>query len=374
MTTLCYPTLTHDLSFADYITQCRNMIIEKRRDLSVNAAKRHLIIDANTPFELYPSQSAKPLKYGALLIHGLLDCPFSLKDIGRHLQAQGVLCRSILLPGHGTIPDDLLSVTYQDWIEAMQYGIASLQQEVEQVFLIGYSTGAALALYHTLTTNRANTRLVLLSPAIRVKTPISLATAWRSFLHRFDKNNSSWLTHTKESDYTKYHSIPVNAVVQVEKLSQQVQALNQQAQVQAPLLMIMSREDETVSSQEALGFFSELDNPHNQMLLYTPANTNYADKRIMTHSSAYPKLGIKHFSHSAIPFAADNSHYGQEGDYPLASHLDEKNIYYGAYNPLEIAIHNVFFHLALAKRKYRDLTYNPDFEFMAKTIEDFLLH
>ena len=145
-----YPIDNLDLHFTDYIHLTKKTIAEHRVDLH---QYRELIIEANSPFELRPTnpivstQTPTKMKYGALLIHGLLDSPFIMKDAGLHLQSQGLLVRSILLPGHGTVPGSLLNVKYEDWLQAVRYGIASLAKDVEHIFLVGFSTGASLSIY-----------------------------------------------------------------------------------------------------------------------------------------------------------------------------------------------------------------------------------
>jgi esterase/lipase len=351
------------------------MIAKRRSDLNQSQPNHQLILEANAPYELYPEQPLRSntrLKFGVLLLHGLLDCPFSLKDIGLSLQKQGILCRAILLPGHGTKPDDLLHVTYQDWIHAVQYGIESLRQEVEHLYLIGYSTGAALSLYQGLK-NTPLSGIVLLSPAIRINTPITLAAAWHGFLRKINKNSSPWLIKEDEIDYAKYKSIPLNAVNQVAQLTDVIHALREQQSLDPTVLAIISRDDETVSSQSAIRFFSGLENPANRMFLYTSSTQPLSDTRIITRPSRYTHLHIRSFSHTAIPFAPTNVHYGQHGDYRYASHPHSTQYVYGPYNPLETLTYDSLYKYHLAKRTRRELTYNPDFEFMAKTITDFIL-
>ena len=148
---LSYPSHHSELAYQDYITQCQTLVKQHRLDLHEPQAEH--IITANTPFELYPPQPiaashpGKKAKYGALLIHGLFDSPFSLRDIGSQLQAHGILARGILLPGHGITPGCMLSATHQDWIQSIRYGVDSLAQEVEQVFLIGFWVDQKTAYY-----------------------------------------------------------------------------------------------------------------------------------------------------------------------------------------------------------------------------------
>src|SRR5690349_6977119 len=114
-----YPITDNHLPFAEYLARTRAIIATRRLDLA-NSPNPQKIIEANSPFELVPTQPIKSgnrYKYGVLLIHGLLDCPFSMRDVGARLQAAGVLCRSVLLPGQGTKPTDLLKISYKDWMQ-----------------------------------------------------------------------------------------------------------------------------------------------------------------------------------------------------------------------------------------------------------------
>jgi hypothetical protein len=183
--------------------------------------------------------------------------------------------------------------------------------------------------------------------------------------------NLPWVYREKEEDYAKYLSITFNAVSQVSKLTEVIQDLRRLNELKQPMLMIMSREDETVSSYRAIDYFSTLKNPDNRFLLYTSIDHRYPDDRITTRLSARPELHIKHFSHTAIPFSPQNSHYGQNGDYQYASRNGAMT--YGAYNRLEVKTSTIMHKLGLIKSPRRELTYNPDFEYMANEITRFIL-
>lgn len=364
-----YPISDISLTFSEYITRCRSLIEERRVDLQQNSNAK-LIIDANSPFELVPHQ-ANQSKCGALLIHGLLDSPFSLRDISLRLQANGVLCRAILLPGHGTIPSDLLHVSYHDWIQTVRYGIESLRRDVEHIFLVGYSTGAALSLYHALNDPKIS-GIILLAPAIRIKAPVDIVVGWHRLL-KLLRQNRQWLYCEEEVDYTKYQSIGFNPVKQVSDLTNVIVDLKQQRSINCPIFMVVSREDETISSHSAIDFFTNLPNRDNKLLLYTSLDHLYPDPRIVTRQTHDVNLFIKHFSHVCIPFAPNNPHYGQNGDYSHSSRLDSGEIIYGAYNRIEVNIFHLLYKLGIVKQKRRELTFNPDFDFMAKMISEFIL-
>ncbi len=369
-TSITYPILDSSLPFAEYIARCRDIIMTQRLDLEKKNPNPELIIEANSPFEFRPAHPHK-IKYGALLIHGLLDCPFSLRDIGLRLQSQGILSRAILLPGHGTRPSDLLHVSYHDWLQAVRYGVESMRQEVDYLYLIGYSTGAALSVYQAMQ-DTSIAGMILLSPAIRIKTPVHIVVGWHYLVKWITKNNEPWIYNKEEIDYTKYKSIAFNPVNQVNKLTQVLYELGQHRHLNTPMLMIVSREDETISSHRALNFFSGFATPDSQLLLYTSLEHRYPDPRILTRLSRYPDLHINHLSHMSIPFAPTNAHYGQQGDYPRASRPAD-HICYGAYNVIEENTYRMLRGMKAVKFLRQELTYNPDFDFMAEKITAFIL-
>lgn len=368
-----YPALDSALPFATYIDHCQHLIATRRPDLQAGTAMSDMILRANSPYELTPLTpgTSRP-KIGALLLHGLLDSPFSLRDIGQQLQTQGILCRAILLPGHGTIPQDLLHVTYQDWLAAMRYGIESLKREVEQLYLIGYSTGALLALYHAI--KQADIAgIILLAPAIKIKAPVDIMVNYHQFKKIFTQKNKDWMYREPEMNYVKYQSIPFNPIHQVATLASLFTHLTQTQRLSCPMMMIVTRDDETITTSSAVNFFAKQANTRNQLLYYTSSGLAPQHPQLIKRHSRYPTLQIRHLSHIALPFAPHNPHYGQQGDYCYASRVPAEKVIYGAYNRLEVDVYEKLFKMNLLQLQRRELTYNPDFDFMITTMLQFML-
>jgi hypothetical protein len=139
------------------------------------------------------------------------------------------------------------------------------------------------------------------------------------------------------------------------------------------MLMVVSRKDETISTQKAIDYFSSLHHKDSKLLIYTSSDHVYIDTRISNRPARYPELHINHISHIAIPFSPANPHYGQHGDFKYASHIDTKGITYGAYNNIEVSAYELLCKLKLVKKKHQSLTYNPDFNFMTEEIVKFIL-
>jgi alpha-beta hydrolase superfamily lysophospholipase len=180
-------------------------------------------LDWNRTFEL----SAKNPLGAILLLHGLSDSPYSMRALALRLNSAGFDTLALRLPGHGTAPSGLLHVSWEDWAAAVRIGARHLRARIgvdRPLYIIGYSTGAALAVEYALA--RAGGEplphadaLILLSPAIGVSPAAALAK-WQARLARLPGlEKLAWQAVGPEYDPYKYTSFTINAAVQIHALT-----------------------------------------------------------------------------------------------------------------------------------------------------------
>lgn len=323
------------LSFADYITQTQAMIRKARTDITDES--RQYIIEANSPFILLP-KGPQQIKRGVLLIHGLYDSPFTMRDIGHQLQQKGFLVYAILLPGHGAVPGDLLKTNYQEWIKATHYGIAELAKEVDQIYIGGHSIGSILALNYA--AQHINVQgLILTAPALKLRYQlIARISRWFKYMHWFSRS-LKWYKQAPLKNYAKYESFCFHAGYQAYQLVQKTQKLLDFTSKLPQLFIVFSAHDEVVTLKGAYDFFVRWTNPSNRMLVYSSTSLTMPDPRIEVRNSYFPEQKILDFSHTSIPVAPDNPHYGVNGDYqdfghyPNSSPPSTGEIYFGSFHP-----------------------------------------
>lgn len=85
-------------------------------------------------------------RIGCLLVHGLTSTPQSMRAVGEYLAEHGIDVEAVLLPGHGTTPEDLESTSWEDWYEAVRAGLDRLRPRCDRLFVCGQSMGGALAM------------------------------------------------------------------------------------------------------------------------------------------------------------------------------------------------------------------------------------
>jgi alpha-beta hydrolase superfamily lysophospholipase len=213
--------------------------------------------DWNRSFELPVDEPVG----GVLLLHGLTDAPYTLRALGKALHKRRYRVLGLRLPGHGTAPSGLTSASWQDMAAAVRLGAGYLASEMEgkPVHIVGYSTGAALALDFALDALEGDTApipasLVLISPAIGVHATAALAGLKTGLAALPGLGGLAWLQILPEFDPYKYNSFPTNAGAQVHRLTRSVarrireRARSSPDMVLPPTLVFKSTVDATVST------------------------------------------------------------------------------------------------------------------------------
>lgn len=84
---------------------------------------------------------------GVLLVHGLNGSTSDMAELHDVLRSHGIVTKNMLLPGHGRRVQDMHSVGWEDWVQAVRDELNQLKEQCDVVFLVGHSLGGALALH-----------------------------------------------------------------------------------------------------------------------------------------------------------------------------------------------------------------------------------
>ena len=219
---------------------------------------------------------------GVLLLHGMSDSPYSLRALGETLHKKGFQVIALRLPGHGTAPSGLTDVSWQDMAAAVALAMDHLSSRVgdKSIHIIGYSTGAPLALNFALDSEAGKSgpmpaSLVLISPAIGVSPAAGLATWKRRLSLLPGLEQLAWLNTDPEFDPYKYNSFATNAAEQVHRLTRSVasrlaaRANAEQHTALPPMLVLKSTVDATVSTAAVVDrLLKQLPPNRNELVLF----------------------------------------------------------------------------------------------------------
>jgi len=102
------------------------------------------------------------------LLHGFTATTAEVRPLGERLHAAGYTVSAPLLPGHGTHPDDLNKVRWQDWVQAAESEYEKLSSQCDEVWVAGQSMGGLLCLVLAAKTPKI-TGLLLYAPALAMR-------------------------------------------------------------------------------------------------------------------------------------------------------------------------------------------------------------
>lgn len=105
---------------------------------------------ADLPPNLLPG--AEPASHhggpaGVLLLHGFTGNPSSMRGLADVLVGAGFSIELPLLPGHGTVVEDLIPTTFTDWLDEAEAAYQRLAARCEQVLIVGLSMGGGLTVW-----------------------------------------------------------------------------------------------------------------------------------------------------------------------------------------------------------------------------------
>jgi carboxylesterase len=103
---------------------------------------------------------------GVLLCHGFTGSPQSLRPWAEYLAAAGLSVSLPRLPGHGTSWQEMARTRWEDWFAEVDRAFGDLQSRSDEIFLMGLSMGACLALRLAEIRGAAVRGLVLVNPSV----------------------------------------------------------------------------------------------------------------------------------------------------------------------------------------------------------------
>jgi carboxylesterase len=205
---------------------------------------------------------------GILLIHGFTGAPKEMRWMGEYLHKQGFTVLGVRLSGHATQPEDMIRSSYTDWLASVEDGYHLLSGAVKTIYMMGLSMGGIL----TLTT----TAYLPVKGLVAMSTPYSLPPdprlrhiEWISKAVPFmpkgsEEPGSGWFDKQAWKDHVSYPQNPLHAIGELNKLLGVMHTAL--PQIQEPVLLIHSRDDNYVVKDSMQQIYDHLGTPDKQML------------------------------------------------------------------------------------------------------------
>lgn len=347
-------------SFAEYQKQTREFVLKNRHFVLPDA---HEELINNTPFEFVPKH---PNGKAILFIHGLGDSPWTFRELGEMLSQHGYLVRGILLPGHGTKPEDMIAVNSNDWRQVVWEQARLLEEKYSVVFLGGFSTGCNLATEYAYQDPKI-AGLLLFSPAFDVKTHLlSLVPVVGLFVDWLQKPDDQ----NKGVAPFRYTSIPMQGLNAFKETMDGVDKYLEGKPYNKPVLTVMSEHDSVIDTENLIEKLPKIFNNPNSLFIWYGPTQQTGDARILTRTDHLPEKRIESFAHMSMTYSPHNVWYGENGKYRMCRNSfsasdrlkcqQQEDIWYSAWGD------------APKGKITARLTFNPYYDWQSKEILKFL--
>jgi carboxylesterase len=230
----------------------------------------------------------KKAHIGVLLVHGFTGSPASMRPWGEFLHSKGYTVRVPLLPGHGTQPEDLNKVKWQEWPAKVQFELSELRKTCDVIFLVGLSMGGGTVLNVAASINDDLAGLILVNPMIHVKgVPVELAF----FLSRFQKMRTSVGDDIKRPGITEwgYDALPTRGIHQLLKMLRITRG--NLGKITVPVQLFHSVEDHTLPVTNTEIILSEIGSTNKSRIelvnSYHVATMDYDQELIFQNSLTF---------------------------------------------------------------------------------------
>ncbi len=218
-------------------------------------------------------QGAEPYTHdggpvGALLCHGFTSSPQSLRPWAAYLAEAGLTVSLPRLPGHGTAVAEMARTRWEDWYAEVDRAFADVAKRADEVFVMGLSLGACLALRLAEIHADGISGLVLVNPSITADSSLFLLAP---VLKRLSLSVKGVANDIKKEGARElaYDRMPVKAVASLPGLWSVTRAgLSSLTQ---PILVYRSAEDHVVGPGSLAALRSAV--PAGQLTLRTCENS-----------------------------------------------------------------------------------------------------
>ena len=310
------PAVAPVADFDTYVAEVKQELRAHRLPFAPSMADAEL--KSVAPFSIPPGSGCLPgVPRGiAVLVHGLSDTAFAMRDLASSFSRLCFEARVLLLPGHGTRPADLMVVDHRDWLAHVDAAVAQANRENDRVVLAGFSLGAVLALAVAAESPDKVDAVIGLSPAYRLRSDTLARQA------RWVAAFRPWLDLGPREDFARYGAMPTKGIAStMAALSLMDGRVRRKGALKTPWLVVQSEDDEVIDVASNRSFFdARASDPRSVFINYfsEPPQEVFSQtfsQRVIWLPAAHDALRVVGLSHRALHISPDNPHYGITGSY-----------------------------------------------------------
>ena len=199
-----------------------------------------------------------------IVVHGFSSAPKELQNLALFLNVNNFNVITPRLSGHGTVPEDLKTKTWQDWYKSVSRSITIASLQYKKVYIVGFSTGGLLALLSTKKQYKEFVSLVCINAALhlndlRIKTLLPAISFWNDIVKVFNENKyaKEYIDNFPENPQINYNKHYVSSIEQLSLLMDKIK--KNLHKIKKPILIIQGKDDPVVNPSSAHEIYEKIE-------------------------------------------------------------------------------------------------------------------
>ena len=197
-----------------------------------------------------------------MFIHGFMGSPNQFAGLAETVHDLGCAYMSVLLPGHGCGIDGFVKSNNGVWTQHVQEEIDKIKNDYKRILLVGHSMGGLLALNASTVEGNNIAGVFLIATPLKIYLLNPKAVAQKLRFLRLAKDSEIKKEYMKSYSLTKskffYYPLFVKPAASLMRLMRKTK--KRLPEVTAPVYMLHSKSDETVSYKSAALLYDGLCN------------------------------------------------------------------------------------------------------------------
>lgn len=202
-------------------------------------------------------------KIGVLLIHGFTATPVEVNLLAVYLHHIGYSVSCPLLPGHGTVIEDLHRATWEDWANHVEKAYLDLSSACEEVFVGGESLGSLLTM--NLAVNHPEVSgLMINAPALYARTKLVYTSPFMQFFVKQKEKKRTAIKNLVDDRWQGYDIYSVPAAAQVLYFQHKIR--RSLADIKQPVIIFQGKLDQSIQPHGAQVVFNQISSTDKELI------------------------------------------------------------------------------------------------------------
>lgn len=216
---------------------------------------------------------------GCLFIHGFTGAPYEVEPLANYFkETTNWVIKVPTLPGHG-VTLALKGHTYNDWVSHAEKELLELMEQVDEVYVIGFSMGGIIASYLAAKYNVS--KLILLSAAAYYVNPKQLMLDFKDMVKDFLKG-SIYENELFNRYKKKIVQTPLRSTLEFQKLVKAIKPYLEK--ITLPVLIVQGECDGIVPVKSAHYLYNTIPSEMKELCLLP------GSKHLVCHGEDYEHL------------------------------------------------------------------------------------